>query len=69
MLTDVLTDIFALCASADSGPDSVLSPHIIDNLLLECKKANYDCLKTYGLSYLSIGQSDLLQCVTAREDI
>lgn len=40
MLTDVLTDIFALCASADSGPESVLSPHITDNLLLQLKKAN-----------------------------
>ena len=69
MFTDVLTAIFALCASADSGPEFVLSPHIIDNLLLELKKANSGCLKKYGLSYLPIDQSDLLQCVTAREDI
>lgn len=35
MLMDVLTDRFALCASADSGPESVLSPHGIDGLPLE----------------------------------
>lgn len=35
MLTDVLTERFALCASADSGPESVLSPHVINSLPLE----------------------------------
>lgn len=69
MLTDVLTDIFALCASADSGPESVLSPHITDNLLLQLKKANCCWLKKYGLSYLTIDQSDLFQCVTAKDNI
>lgn len=69
MLTDVLADIFALCASADSGPQSGISPRIIDNLFLELKKANCGCFPKYGLSYLPIDQSDLLQCVTAREDI
>lgn len=43
-----------VCASADSAPEPVLSPHLIDNLLLELKQANCSCLKKYGLSYLLI---------------
>ena len=69
MFTDVLTDIFALWASADPGPESVLSFHITDNFLLELKKTDCLCLQKYHLSYITIDQSDLLQCVTAREDI
>lgn len=69
MLTDVVTDIFALRASADSVPESALSPHITDDLLLELKKASCGYLKKYGCSYVTIDQSHLLQCVTGRKDI
>lgn len=52
MLTDMLTDIFALCTSAVYDSKSVLSPPIAANLLLELRKAKCGCLKKYGLSYL-----------------
>lgn len=35
MFAYVLTGRFALYASADSGPESGFSPHVIDNLPLE----------------------------------
>lgn len=71
--TNTCRCVFALCVSANSGPESVLSPHIIDYLLsLWAQKSQWHVLfcfvLNYDLSHLAIEQNNLFQCVTL-EDI